>query len=38
VPSNRIVKISRGIDASRGLEESEKRRVELYFGDHSEKD
>ena len=38
VPSNRIVKISRGIDDSRGLEESEKRRVELYFGDHSEKD
>ena len=36
VPSNRIVKISRGVDASRGLSEDEKRRVELYFGDHSE--
>ena len=35
VPSNRIVKISRGIDGSRGLSEDEKRRVELYFGDHS---
>ena len=36
IPSNRIVKISRGIDVSRGLSENEKRRVELYFGDHSE--
>ncbi|MEC8444001.1 MAG: OmpA family protein, partial [Pseudomonadota bacterium] len=35
VPSNRIVKISRGMDESRGLEEAEKRRVEVYFGDHS---
>ncbi|MEK9766394.1 MAG: OmpA family protein, partial [Thalassolituus sp.] len=37
VPSNRIVRISRGIDDSRGLEESEKRRVEVFFGDHSER-
>ncbi|WP_370292538.1 OmpA family protein [Thalassolituus sp.] len=37
VPSNRIVVISRGIDESRNLQEFEKRRVEVYFGDQSSK-